>query len=59
MNNKLIENMECKIKKSWLKMESEHSKNKNVQKKIACQHIKEFGKGYYPALKKMEAKLKK
>ena len=51
--------MKCNIKKEWLKMESEHTSSSAKQKKIVCQHIKEYGYGYYPALKKMEAKLKK
>ena len=56
--------MECKLKKSWIKAELEHAhlfpKNKQLTmaKKIACDHVKESGKGYYPALFKMEKKLK-
>ncbi len=51
--------MVCKIKSSWIKMESEHVKTKSGQMKIVKDHVKEFGCGYYPALKKMESKLKK
>lgn len=35
----------------------EHTKNRAVARKIACDHYKEFGARYYPALIKMEAKL--
>jgi hypothetical protein len=41
------------------KMEAEHVKSKKGQDKIIKDHEKEFGKAYYPALKKMEGKLKK
>jgi hypothetical protein len=51
--------MNCKIKSEWLAMEGEHTSNKAKQLKIVNQHIKEYGCNYYPALKKMEAKLKK
>ena len=51
--------VECKLRKSWIKVEMEHTKNWNVAKKIACDHIKEMGTGYYQALKKRELKLKK
>lgn len=57
--------MKCNLKKSWIKVELEHSshfpKNKRLvmAKKIACDHVKEMGVGYYPALKKMESKLTK
>ena len=57
--------MKCNLKKSWIKVELEHAHNfpKNRQlsmaKKIACDHVKEMGRGYYPALKKMELKLNK
>jgi len=40
------------------KIEKEHTKSEKKAKEIARDHMKEF-KGYYPALKKMEAKLKK
>jgi hypothetical protein len=45
--------------KDKMKLESEHTKSKPKQKKIVIQHEKEHGAGYYPALIKMEAKLKK
>jgi hypothetical protein len=45
--------------KDKLKMEGEHTKSKKGQKKIVKDHEKEYGKVYYPALKKMESKLKK
>ena len=51
--------MKCKIKQSWLKMESEHTKSKVKQGRIVDQHIAEYGCGYYPALIKMERGLKK
>ena len=47
------------LKKSWIKVELEHTRNINTAKKIACDHVKEMGRGYYPALKKMEKKLLK
>ena len=55
--------MECKLKKSWIAIELEHashfpkSQQLSIAKKIACDHVKEMGVGYYPALKRMEAKL--
>lgn len=42
-----------------MKMEREHTKSKKGQKKIVADHEGEFGEAYYPALKKMEAKLPK
>lgn len=51
--------MKCKLKKSWINIEMEHTKNRNFAKKIACDHVKELGKEYYPALIKMERRLKK
>ena len=50
--------MKCKLKKSWIDIEMEHTKNRNIAKKIACDHVKEF-KGYYPALIKMERRLRR
>lgn len=50
--------MKCQIKKSWLKMESEHTKTKAGQMKIVREHINTYGCSYYPALKKLETKLK-
>jgi len=40
------------------KIEKEHTKNPRVARKIALDHFKEFGNAYYPALIKMEKKLK-
>ena len=57
--------MRCKIKKSWVKAEMEHAHlfrkpiRLKMAKRIACDHVKELGSGYYPALFKMEAKLKR
>ncbi len=42
---------------AWMKMEDEHSKSPRTQERIVMQHIREHGMGYYPALRKMEAKL--
>jgi len=49
--------MVCKIKKSWVDIELEHTKSRKVARKIASDHVKEYGCKYYPALKKMEKKL--
>jgi hypothetical protein len=49
----------CKLKKSWIDIELEHTKNRKVAKKIAQDHVNELGCGYYPSLIKMEKKLKK
>ena len=55
----------CKLKSSWINAELEHQKHfpKNLRlpmaKKIACDHVKELGYGYYPALFKMEKALKR
>jgi hypothetical protein len=57
--------MKCKLKKSWVQAELEHAHNfpKNLQlpiaRRIATDHVKELGCGYYPALFKMERRLKK
>jgi len=48
-----------KVPSYAVKIEMEHTKSKKKAKKIATDHIKELGKAYYPALVKMEAKLKK
>jgi hypothetical protein len=40
------------------KVEMEHTRSKPVARKISLDHLKEH-RGYYPALKKMEAKLEK
>jgi Protein of unknown function (DUF5661) len=44
--------------KSGSKVEHEHTKDQKAAEEIARDHIGEFPK-YYPALKKMEGKLKK
>jgi len=45
------------IPKKWVKVELEHTKSMRVARKIASDHVKEFGREYYPALLKMERKL--
>jgi hypothetical protein len=44
---------------AWRKLEAEHTSSKAGQTKIVMDHVNEFGPKYYPALKKMEAKLKR
>ena len=58
--------MKCKLKKAWINVElKEHGnlfpkgKRRMMAAKIACGHVKEMGIGYYPALFKMEKKLKR
>ena len=51
--------MECKLKKKWIEIEMEHTKNPAIARKIAKDHILEYGCDYYPALLKMEKKLSK
>lgn len=51
--------MVCKLKKKWIEIEMEHTSSRAVAKKIASDHLKEFGCRYYPALIKMERRLKK
>ena len=51
--------MGCKISKKWIDMEKEHTSSDSVAKRIVKEHIKEWGCGYYPALIKLERKLKK
>jgi len=43
-----------------IKVEMEHTKNPAIAKKIACDHLKEFGYDakYYTELLKMEKRLK-
>ena len=43
---------------SGIKVEMEHTPNRELAKKIAMDHITEFGAGYYPSLSKMESALK-
>ena len=43
----------------WRAMEAEHTANRAAQERIVMQHVHEFGPRYYPALQRMEAKLKK
>ena len=50
---------DCKIKDEWVKLELEHTKSMKFAKKIAEDHIKEFGCNYYPELIKLERRLKK
>ncbi len=49
--------MVCKIKKSWIKLEKEHTSSSVQARKIVKDHLREFGCGYYPALKKMEKQI--
>ena len=51
--------MKCTINPSWIKLEMEHTKNRNYARKIVNDHIREFGCNYYPELIKMEKKLKR
>jgi hypothetical protein len=48
-----------KILKKWIKLEMEHTNQQAEAKRIVQDHLREFGKGYYPALIKMEKKLKR
>lgn len=50
--------MVCLIKKKWVDLEMEHTKDRNKAKKIVQDHIKEYGCNYYPELIKMERRLK-
>ena len=50
--------MACKIKKEWIDMELEHTSDRKVARKIAKDHLREFGCDYYPELIKLEKKLK-
>ena len=43
----------------WRAMEAEHTKSRQGQERIVMQHVHEFGPRYYPALQRMEAKLKR
>lgn len=51
--------MACKIKKAWVNIELEHTNSRKMARKIAGDHLKEFGCAYYPALIKMEKSLTK
>lgn len=51
--------MACKILDKWVNIEMEHTDSKKEAIKIVKDHLKEHGCGYYPALIKMEARLKK
>jgi hypothetical protein len=51
--------MTCKIKKAWIDIEMEHTNSRKTAEKIVNDHLKEMGCGYYPALIKMEKKLKR
>jgi len=46
--------MKCKIKPEWVNIELEHTTSRRMAKKIAGDHVREFGCAYYPALIKME-----
>jgi len=59
MPNKETPRIPLKSMRVWRAMEAEHSPVKTVQERLVNQHVKEFGLGYYPALKKMENGLKK
>jgi hypothetical protein len=48
-----------KVPERWVKMEMEHTNSKKKARKIVQDHLDEHGMAYYPALIKMEAKLKK
>lgn len=50
--------MGCKVAKKYIEIEKEHTKSDSQARKIACDHIKEFGPRYYPELMKLEKKLK-
>ena len=60
----MVSSNKCKVKNSWVKVEMEHahlfpkSQQRKMAKKIAQDHLLEMGCGYYPALLKMERKLK-
>jgi hypothetical protein len=49
----------CKVKRAWIEVEKEHTNKEWLAKKIAQDHVNEFGCKYYPALKRMEKRLKK
>ena len=51
--------MKCRVKKKWIDLEMEHTSSRKEARKIACDHYREFGSKYYPALIKMERRLKK
>lgn len=51
--------MVCKLKKKWIDIELEHTSSRKKARKIAQDHLNEFGCAYYPALIKMETKLTK
>lgn len=50
--------MKCKIKKEWIEREMEHTTSMKKAKKIAEDHIEEYGCDYYSELKKLTNKLK-
>lgn len=51
--------MKCKIKKQWVDIELEHTKNRSKARKIVKEHLNEWGCNYYPELIKLEKKLLK
>jgi hypothetical protein len=48
-----------RILKMGVKIESEHTNSLKLKRRIVADHWVEMGTGYYPALVKMENKLKK
>ena len=50
--------MACKIKKSWVDIELEHTSSRRKARKIVKDHLAEMGCDYYPELIKMEKKIK-
>jgi hypothetical protein len=60
IKNAKLYNPKAKPTKQGVKVEMEHTPQKKVARIIAGNHEDEFkGKKYYPALKKMEKKLKR
>lgn len=43
----------------WVDVEMEHTKSRRFARKIAQDHVNEFGCKYYPALLKMERRLRR
>lgn len=50
--------MKCKIKKSWIDAELEHTDSRKLAKKLVGDHVKEYGCKYYPEMFKVQKKLK-
>ncbi len=51
--------MNCKIRKKWIDIEMEHTKSRSKAREIVKEHLQEWGCPYYPALIKMEKRLRK